>query len=270
MTELKIDTARTRMMLVEFIDNTIKSAGFNKIVLGLSGGLDSALSCYLAAEAVGARNVLAIRMPYRTSNPDSLTHAQLVIDALGVEALTLPLTNMVEPLFGLEPEMSKKRKGNILARQRMILLYDQSEVFQGLVLGSGNKTEILLGYSTLYGDSACAFNALGDLYKTQVRELSAALGVPDAILQKPPSADLWPGQTDEDELGFTYTEVDKLLYQLVEEKRTPQDCINLGFAESFVRAVVSQIRATQFKRQAPPIARLSKHSAYDDLSHLWR
>lgn len=268
MNELNIDTARTRTILVEFIANTIENAGFSKIVLGLSGGLDSALSCYLAAEAVGAKNVLALRMPYRTSSPDSLAHAQLVIDALGVEALTFPLTGMVDPLFELEPKMSKQRKGNILARQRMILLYDQSEAFHGLVLGSGNKTEILLGYSTLYGDSACALNALGDLYKTQVRQLSAALGIPEPILQKPPSADLWPGQTDEDELGFTYSEVDKLLYQLVEEQRTPSECIRLGFAENLVRAVVSRIRATQFKRQAPPIARLSKRSAYEDLSHI--
>lgn len=269
MPDLSIDIPRTRETLTGFIRSTIAGAGYSRALLGLSGGLDSALSCYLAAEALGAENVLAVRMPYRASSPDSLTHAQLVIDALGVKALTLPVTDMVEPLFNLYPDINKQRKGNIMARQRMILLYDQSEVFGGLVLGSGNKTEILLGYSTLYGDSACALNALGDLYKTQVRQLAAAMGVPEPLLQKPPSADLWPGQTDEHELGFTYAEVDQLLHLLVEEGRSARDCIASGYAEDFVQAVVRRIRGSQFKRVMPPIARLTSRTVADDLSHIW-
>ena len=150
-------------------------------MLGLSGGLDSALACYLAAEALGPENVLAIRMPYKTSSQDSLDHAQLVIDALGVQSLTIPITEMVDPLIDRFPDMENRRKGNIMARQRMIILFDQSEAFKGLVVGTGNKTEILLGYSTLYGDSACAINPLGDLYKTQVRQLSRAMGVPQPL-----------------------------------------------------------------------------------------
>ncbi len=268
MTDLTIDTSLARKILTGFIHTEITRAGFSKTVLGLSGGLDSALSCYLAAEALGPENVLAVRMPYRTSSAESLAHAQLVIDALGVQSLTIPITDMVEPLFNLYPDMEKRRKGNIMARQRMIVLFDQSELFKGLVLGTGNKTEILLGYSTLYGDSACALNPLGDLYKTQVRQLAAAMGVPEPLIQKPPSADLWVGQTDEDELGFTYNEVDKLLYLLVDQRFTPQECIDSGFKEVFVHAVIERIRKSQFKRVLPPIAKLSSRTVGYDFLYL--
>ena len=172
-------------------------------MIGLSGGIDSALSFVLAVEALGAENVLAVRMPYKSSSPDSLEHAQMLIDQFKVQSETIEITDMVEPLFEHDPEITKQRKGNIMARQRMIVLYDQSEAFKGLVIGTSNKTEILLGYSTLWGDMASAVNPMGDLYKTQVRQLARALGIPSVIVDKPPSADLWVGQTDEDELGFT-------------------------------------------------------------------
>src|SRR5512133_234981 len=188
MPDLKIDTDVVRKTLTDFIRNEITRAGFSHAVLGISGGLDSALACYLSAEALGADNVLAIRMPYRTSSQGSLDDAQLVIDALGVKTLTIPITEMVDPLINRFPNMDKRRKGNIMARQRMIILFDQSEDFKGLVVGTGNKTEILLGYSTLYGDSACAINPIGDLYKTQVRQLALAMGVPKPLLEKAPSA----------------------------------------------------------------------------------
>jgi NAD+ synthase len=230
--------------------------------------LDSALSCYLAAEALGPENVLAVRMPYRTSSPESLAHAQLVIDALGVQSLTIPITDMVEPLFNLYPDMEKLRKGNIMARQRMIVLFDQSEVFKALVLGTGNKTEILLGYSTLYGDSACALNPLGDLYKTQVRQLATAMGVPEPLIQKPPSADLWSGQTDEGELGFTYAEVDKLLYLLVDHRYSPEECIAAGFKPEFVETVVRRIRRNHFKRVMPPVAKITTRTVGYDFLYL--
>ena len=209
MSDLSIDTELARKILTGFIQTEISRAGFKRAVLGLSGGLDSALTCYLCAEALGPDSVMAVRMPYRTSSQDSLDHAQLVIDALGIRSLTIPITEMVDPLIDRFPKMENRRKGNIMARERMIILFDQSEDFKGLVVGTGNKTEILLGYSTLYGDSACAINPLGDLYKTQVRQLSAAMGVPQPLIDKAPSADLWIGQTDETELGFTYEEVDK-------------------------------------------------------------
>jgi NAD+ synthase len=236
--------------------------------VALSGGVDSALSCFLAAEALGVENVLALRMPYRTSSLDSLEHAQQVIDLLGVQSLTIPITEMVEPLFTHFPEMSALRRGNIMARARMIVLYDQSEAFRGLAVGTGNKTEILLGYTTLYGDSACALNPLGDLYKTQVRQLARAMGIPEAIIQKPPSADLWAGQTDEGELGFTYAEVDQLLYLLVDQRYSPADCVEAGFAEDFVKKVVERVRRNHFKRVLPPIAKLSNRTVGYDFLYL--
>ena len=268
MSDLSIDTELTRKILTGFIHTEITRAGFGKAVLGLSGGIDSALACYLAAEALGPENVLAIRMPYKASSQDSLDHAQLVIDALKVQALTLPITGMVDPLIERFPDMDARRKGNIMARQRMIILFDQSEAFKGLVVGTGNKTEILLGYSTLYGDSACAINPLGDLYKAQVRELSRALGVPAAIIDKAPSADLWAGQTDEGELGFTYEQADQILYLLIDQRYTPKECVEAGFAEQFVRQIIQRVRRNQFKRVLPPIAKLSNRTIGYDFLYL--
>lgn len=268
MIDLSINTDLARTILVGFIGSEIKRAGFSRAVISLSGGVDSALSCYLTAEALGAENVMAVRLPYKTSSPDSLEHAQAVIDALGVQSITIPITDMVEPLLRRIPEDNQVRRGNIMARARMIVVYDQSEAFDGLVVGTGNKTEILLGYTTLYGDSACALNPLGDLYKTQVRQLAGALGVPAEILRKPPSADLWVGQTDEDELGFTYADVDQLLYLLVDQRYTSEDCVEAGFAEDFVNKVVERIRRNHFKRVLPPIAKLSNRTVGYDFLYL--
>jgi NAD+ synthase len=268
MNDLTINTELARGILTGFIHSEITRAGFQRAVLGLSGGIDSALACYLAAEALGPQNVLAVRMPYKTSSLDSLEHAQLVVDELGVQCTTISITEMVDPYLGRFPEASKLRRGNIMARQRMIVLYDQSEVFGGLVIGTGNKTEILLGYSTLYGDSACALNPLGDLYKTQLRQLSQDMGVPEALIQKAPSADLWENQTDEGELGFTYVEVDQLLYLLVDQRYSPQECVAAGFAEPFVREVVRRIQRNHFKRVLPPIAKISNRTIGYDFLYL--
>jgi NAD+ synthase len=268
MINLTINTELTRSILTGFIRSEITRVGYTRAVVALSGGIDSALSCWLAAEALGAENVLAVRMPYKTSSPDSLEHAQKVIDALGVQSLTIPITEMVEPYFNHFPEMSRLRRANIMARERMIVIYDQSEAFRGLVVGTGNKTEILLGYTTLYGDSACAINPLGDLYKTQVRQLSRDLGIPQEIIQKPPSADLWENQTDEGELGFTYEEVDKLLYLLVDQRYDPVDCVTAGFSENFVKVVIDRIRRNHFKRILPPIAKLTNRTVGYDFLYL--
>jgi NAD+ synthase len=268
MSELTINTDLARQILTGFIRTELNRMGFEKAVIGLSGGIDSALSCYLAAEALGPRNVLAVRMPYKTSSKDSMDDAQKVIDALGVASLTLPITPMVDPYFETFKDIDSMRKGNIMARQRMIVLYDQSAVFRGLVIGTGNKTEILLGYTTLFGDSACALNPLGDLYKTQVRQLAVAMGVPESIQMKAPSADLWSGQTDEGELGFTYEEVDRLLYLLVDQRYTPEDCVEAGYAGEFVNKVVERIRRNQFKRVLPPIAKLSNRTVGYDFLYL--
>jgi NAD+ synthase len=268
MSDLTINTSLARTILTGFIHSEITRAGFSRAVVGLSGGIDSALSCYLAAEALGPQNVLAVRMPYQSSSSESLEHAQLIIDALGVQSTTIPITPIVEPYFAQHPDADKVRMGNVMARARMIVLYDQSEAFHGLVVGTGNKTEILLGYSTLYGDAACAINPIGDLYKTQVRQLAADMNVPEVIVQKAPTADLWVGQTDEDELGFTYEEADRLLYLLVDQRYSLEDCVDAGFAETFVRAVIERVRRNHFKRVLPPIAKLSNRTIGYDFLYL--
>ena len=265
---LKINTAVARRILTGFIKSEVTRVGFNRVVLGLSGGIDSALSCYLATEALGPENVLAIRNPYKTSNPDSFNHAQLVIDALGVQTTTIDITPMVDPLFANKPDADNIRRGNAMARARMITWYDQSVEFKGLVLGTGNKTEILLGYSTIFGDAAYALNPNGDLYKVQLRQLARDMGIPQPILDKPPSADLWLGQTDEGELGFTYEEVDKLLYLLVDRRYSPQECVEAGFKKPFVDAVLERVRKNQFKRMMPLIAKLSNRTVSYDFLYL--
>jgi NAD+ synthase len=265
---LSINPDLARKILTSFIKSEINRAGFAHAVVGLSGGIDSALSCVLAAEALGPENVLAVRMPYRSSSPESLEHAQMVIEQFKVRSETIEITGMVDALISRDPQMSNMRKGNIMARARMIVLYDQSEAFKGLVIGTGNKTEILLGYSTLWGDSASALNPIGDLYKAQVRQLARALGIPSAIVDKPPSADLWAGQTDENELGFTYEDVDKLLYLLVDHRYSPEECIEVGFDQKFVETVVTRIRRNQFKRMLPPIAKLSNRTIGYDFLYL--
>lgn len=265
---LTIDTTLARKILTGFIKSEITRMGFTRALVGLSGGLDSALSCFLAAEALGPGNVLAIRMPYSGSSQASMDDAQKVIEATGVQSMTVEITEMVDPLFARFPDITPLRKGNIMARQRMIVLYDQSVAFNGLVVGTGNKTEILLGYSTVYGDAACAINPMGDLYKTQARQLAKAIGVPREILEKAPTADLWEGQTDESELGYTYAEVDRLLYRLIDQRYTPAECIEDGFSETFVNSVVDRVRRNQFKRMMPPIAKLSNRTIGYDFLYL--
>jgi NAD+ synthase len=268
MNNLSINTGLARKILTGFIHSAITRAGFSRAVLGLSGGIDSALSCYLAVEALGPQNVLVLRLPYKSSSPESLEHAQLMIDTLGVQSLTFDITPMVDPVFEQLPDAGPLRRGNAMARARMILLYDQSEAFQGLVVGTGNKTEILLGYTTLFGDSANALNPIGDLYKTQVRQLARDIGVPDVVVDKAPTADLWSGQTDEGELGFTYEQADQLLYLLVDQRYSPADCVAAGFSPAFVDDVTRRIRRNHFKRVLPPIAKLTNRTIGYDFIYL--
>jgi len=266
--DLSIHTELARKILTRFIRSEVTRAGFSRAIVGLSGGVDSAVSCALAAEALGPENVLAIRMPYRTSSPDSLTDAEKTAACLKVRMETFEITPMVDPLIKLEPDLSNTRKGNIMARARMIVLYDRSEDFKGLVIGTSNKTEILLGYTTLWGDMAAAINPLGDLYKTQLRQLAATLDLPKSVLEKPPSADLWVGQTDEAELGLTYAEVDRLLYLLIDQRFTPEDCVEAGFDRAYVDKVLTRVRRNQFKRMMPPIAKLSNRTIGYDFLYL--
>lgn len=265
---LEINTELVTRILTSFIRTEIQRAGFERAVIGVSGGIDSALSCTLAAKALGPDNVLALFMPYATTSPESQAHAQQLIKLTGVRSETVEITPMVDPFLESIPETERIRRGNVLARMRMIVLYDRSMSFKGLVVGTGNKTEILLGYTTLYGDSACAINPIGDLYKTQVRQLARSLEIPEEIIEKPPSADLWVGQTDEGELGFTYEEVDRLLFRLVDSRYDPQACLAEGFKPEFVEAVLDRIRRSQYKRVMPPIAKLSNRTVGYDFLYL--
>lgn len=265
---LRINTGLARSIIVGFIRDALHKVGLKKAVIGLSGGIDSALSAFLTAEAIGPENLLAVRMPYRTSSPDSLADAQAVIDQLGLPSLTIPITPMVEPLIEQFADMSAKRKGNIMARQRMIVLYDQSAAWNGLVIGTSNKTEALLGYTTLFGDSAAALQPIEDLYKTQVRQLSAALNMPQSVQKKAPSADLWAGQTDEGELGYTYAEVDRMLYLLVEGRYSVDEVVEQGYERGVVERVWRTVRLNHFKRTMPNVAKLSRRSIGHDFLYL--
>ncbi len=262
--KLLLNTEVTRQVLVAFLRRELQRFGFRKAVLNLSGGVDSSLSCFLTAEALGGENVLALLLPYRTSAPETAEHARQVIGLTGVASKTINITPMVEPYFEQYQQMSDVRRGNVMARMRMIVLYDHSVQWEGLPIGTSNKTELLLGYGTLFGDMASAVNPLGDLYKTQVRQMARAVGVPEAIIQKAPSADLWVGQTDEGELGFTYAEVDKLLYLLVDERYKPEEAIAAGFDRQFVETVVERMRASQFKRMPPIVAKVSRRDVGHD------
>ncbi|MFW5713143.1 MAG: NAD+ synthase [Brevefilum sp.] len=268
MTNLEINTELAEKILTGFIKTELNRVGFNRTLMGVSGGIDSAVSLYLCAKALGAENVLAIRMPYKTSSSDTMEDAQLMINDLGVRSMTIEITDMVDPLINHYDDMSKLRAGNIMARMRMIILYDQSAAFNGLVMGTSNKSEMLLGYSTIFGDSAAALQPLGDLYKTQVRQLAKYLGVPEKVIQKAPSADLWQDQTDEDELGFTYEKVDQLLYLMVDQRYRPEQCVEEGFEKEFVKQVVRMMRRNHFKRVMPPIAKLSQRTIGYDFLYL--
>jgi NAD+ synthase len=259
--KLEIHAELTKRLLVEFIRNEVRKFGFERVVLGLSGGLDSALSATLAAEALGAENVLALILPYKTSSPESEGHARLLIEQLGLPHDKIDITPMAEPLLEhYGDEMNNLRRGNVLARMRMVAVFDRSSGERALVLGTSNKTEYLLGYTTWYGDSAASIQPLGDLYKTQVRALARAVGVPGPIVEKKPSADLWPGQTDEGEMGLTYELVDQVLYLLVDERIDPQRVISLGFDQTLVERVVRNVRNMQFKRMTPIIAKVGSRT----------
>ncbi|MGB2960716.1 MAG: NAD+ synthase [Bacteroidota bacterium] len=264
---LSINREFVRKILVEFIRDETRNAGFERGIVGLSGGVDSAVCAFLAAEAFGHENVIAVMMPYRTSSPESLSDAEAVVTALGVRSEVVDISPMVDPFLDRAGIRDNVRSGNVMARQRMIVLYDVSSREEGLVLGTSNKTELLLGYGTLFGDMASALNPLGDLYKTQVWQLAEHLGVPGHIIEKRPTADLWEGQTDEDELGFSYTRVDHLLYLLVDERRTDEELGASGFEEGMIDRVKKMVARNQFKRRPPVIAKISHRTVNIDFRY---
>ena len=259
--ELLIDTDVARRVIGEFIRGQLRQAGFERLVVGLSGGIDSSVVAFLVAEAIGAERLLAVLMPYRTSSPASRADAEGIVARLACASEIVDISPMVDGYFEGLPEASPVRRGNFAARMRMSVLYDRSVTWGGLVVGTGNKTESLIGYTTLFGDSACAFNPIGDLYKTQIRQLAIAIGVPDAVIRKAPSADLWPGQTDEGEAGFTYHELDRLLFWMVDRRRTGDELVAMGFETATVDRVTRMVAGAEFKRQVPPIAKLGPRTA---------
>ena len=258
MNKLDLNLKEVHNELVEFLRENFKKAGFSKAVLGLSGGIDSALVAYLLRDALGKENVLAIMMPYKSSNPDSLNHAKLVIEDLKINSKTIEITDMIDAYFKNEKEASSLRMGNKMARERMSILFDYSSKENALVVGTSNKTEIYLGYSTQFGDSACALNPIGDLYKTNIWDLSRYLKIPNELIEKKPSADLWEGQTDEQEMGLTYKEADQVLYRMLEENKTVEEVLAEGFNKDLVDNIVRRMNRSEYKRRMPRIAKIKR------------
>ena len=257
---LATDVGRAVPVLHAFLREEVRKTGYGDVVFGLSGGIDSAVVAYLAVEAFGRERVHPVIMPYRASSPGSLADARKVLADLGLPELVVDITPQIDAYFAQAPDASALRRGNKMARERMSILYDQSAVFRALPLGTSNKTELLLGYGTQFGDLASALNPVGDLYKTQVRAVAELIGVPQSIREKPPSADLWADQTDEDELGFTYGEADAILHLLVDERLPAPRVVELGFSEAVVRLVERRMRQNHFKRRMPVIAKLSSRT----------
>lgn len=268
---LEIDSEFTIQVLTRFIQIEVTKVGLKNALLGLSGGVDSAAAAFLCARALSPEHVWGVMMPYRTSAPESVEDARKVVQATGIQSREIDITPMVDAYFDSArwsgTEASMVRRGNKMARERMSILYDLSAELSALVVGTSNKTEILLGYGTIYGDMASALNPLGDLYKTQVRAIAKALGVPENILQKQPSADLWQGQTDEGEMGITYAEADKLLYHLIDERASKKELMALGFEEKKVGEVIERVRRMQFKRKPPLIAKVSRRTVDFDFQY---
>lgn len=267
MDKLYVNLDTLERVLVDFVRDEVTKAGFKKVVLGLSGGIDSAIVAYIAAKALGPENVTGIMMPYKSSSKESVDHAKLVVEDLGINSKLVEITPMLDAYFAIEPDMSNLRKGNKMARERMTILYDHSAKEGSLVLGTSNKTEILLGYSTQFGDSASAINPLGDLYKTQIWELSRHMGVPAPLIEKKPSADLWEGQTDESELGFSYLYADQILFRMIDERKNRAELLEEGYSIEVIEKIEKKIRLAQYKRKLPIIAKISSRTMERDFRY---
>jgi NAD+ synthase len=264
---LAIDADLVAGILVAFVRDEVRKVGFEGVVLGLSGGVDSALVAAIATAALSAEHVTPVLMPYRTSSPRSEADARAVCEQYGLEPVAVDISPQVDRYFERFPDADRARRGNKMARERMSVLYDISLARDALVIGTSNKTELLLGYGTVHGDMAHALNPLGDLYKTQVFALARHLGLPAAVIDKPPSADLWEGQSDEEDLGFTYAQVDRLLFHLVDERRSRVELLALGFEDAFVDRVMRRLRDNQYKRRLPLIAKLSNRTIDRDFRY---
>jgi NAD+ synthase len=261
---MKINAPFVEKILCAFIREELHKFGFGKGIVGLSGGLDSSVCAALAASALGKKNVLGMILPYKDTFGQDIEDARALARKLGIRTRLLDIAPMVDAYFSRHPTEDRVRIGNKMARERMSILYDHSVLEKALILGTSNKTELLIGYGTIHGDMACAINPLGDLYKTQVRALGAHLRLPTRILKKTPTAGLWPDQTDEDEIGLSYPEIDAILYELVDERRPAKELIASGFKKQAVEKIVALIVSSEFKRKMPPIAKISSRTVGHD------
>ncbi len=266
--KLRIDCNIVANYLIEFTRQEILKTGLKKAVLGLSGGIDSSLVAYIAKEALGKENVYGIMMPYKSSSKESLSDAMKVVEDTGINYKIFEITKPADAYIGYFEDMSNVRKGNVFARMRMITLFDHSSELNALVVGTSNKTELLLGYGTWYGDMASCLNPIGDLYKNQIYQLARYFKLPKTILEKKPSADLWVGQSDEDELGFSYDDADVILYHLFDLRYSVDDVTELGFSKELVSGIYERVRRNQFKRLPPIIAKISKRTINIDFRYL--
>ncbi len=266
--KLKIDCKFVSSYLIEFVRQEITKTGLKKAVIGLSGGIDSTVSAYIAKEALGKDNVYGILMPYKLSSKDSIEDALKVVKDTGIHHKIFEITEPADSYIEKFEEMDKIRRGNVLARLRMITLFDHSQLYQALVVGTSNKTELLLGYGTWYGDMASSLNPIGDLYKNQIYQLARFFNVPESIIKKKPSADLWVGQSDEGELGFSYNEADVILYHLFDLHYSIDEVVKLGFKQELVNGIFERVKRNQFKRLPPIIAKISKRTINIDFRYL--
>lgn len=267
MAELALDADLAAGLLSGFIRDEVSKVGVKRLVLGLSGGIDSALSAFLAASAMGAENVTGVIMPYRLSSPRSEEDARAVAEACGIRLAVVDISSQVDAYFERFPDADQLRRGNKMARERMTILYDHSAMLGALVVGTSNKTELLLGYGTLFGDMASAVNPIGDLFKTQVRQLSRHVGVPAQVVEKAPSADLWAGQTDEQELGYSYAVADAVLYRMIDCRYTRAELLEEGFPRGVVDGIQGLVQRSQYKRRLPLIAKLSQRTIDRDFRY---
>jgi len=267
MSFLKIDPELVSKILYEFLLTETTKTGFKKVVFGLSGGIDSALVAYLCTKTFSPKDVTALIMPFRTSNPENMKHAEIIVKNLKINSETHDISEMIDAFFKSDPDADMVRQGNRMARERMCFLYDYSSKHNALVIGTSNKTELMLGYGTIFGDLASAINPIGDLYKTQIWQLAEYLGLPNDIIEKPPSADLWTGQTDEEEIGYTYDKLDALLHYMVDLRYSTEMLLDQGFSLDMVKDIQKKIQIYQFKRRPPVIAKLSNRTINQDFRY---
>ncbi len=255
MKDFRINKRIVTKKLIKFISDTTASKGFKKVILGLSGGIDSTVVAYLSRAALGKENVTAVLMPYGKLSNEASQHAVKIAKILNIKTERVDISHMIDAYFKKTKTPDKTRRGNKMARERMSILYDLSEKYNSLVIGTSNRTEILLGYGTIHGDCACAINPIGNLYKTQLKDVAKYLDVSSYVLNKPPSANLWHGQTDEDELGYTYEEIDRLLFFMLDKRLTSNELAQKGFSREFIQNIRQRIKKNKFKSQLPVIAK---------------